>query len=177
MNRELERLSLSVGHALQQRGWLLATAESCTGGGIAAAVTAIAGSSAWFDRGFVTYSNAAKRDMLGVREATLRDHGAVSEAVVLEMASGALAHSNARITVAVSGIAGPSGDTAEKPAGTVCIALALRDDEGQIQTATARFHFPGDRESVRQQTVMQALKALLDAAEGETILQALCHNR
>src|SRR5262245_50128834 len=119
MDEDLNRLAQDLAVVLRQHRLMLTTAESCTGGGIAAAVTAVAGSSAWFERGFVTYSNAAKREMLGVQEATLQAHGAVSEPVVREMAAGALQHSTAQVAVAVSGIAGPDGGTPAKPVGTV----------------------------------------------------------
>jgi nicotinamide-nucleotide amidase len=152
----LTRLSAEIGHWLQARGWFLATAESCTGGGIAETVTRQAGSSAWFDRGFITYSNAAKCDMLGVAQSTLEQYGAVSEAVVEEMVRGALQHSVADVAVAVSGVAGPSGGSAEKPVGTVCIAWGQRGQPPR----SARFHFPGDRAAVRQQTIITALRQL-----------------
>src|SRR4030066_898550 len=108
-------LAAQVGGALKSHGLMLATAESCTGGGVAQAITEVAGSSAWFERGFVTYSNLAKQQMLGVSEATLKQHGAVSEAVVREMVAGALANSAAQVALAVTGIAGPDGGTADKP--------------------------------------------------------------
>jgi nicotinamide-nucleotide amidase len=123
---ELEKLAERLGQRLLERGECLAAAESCTGGWLAQSVTAIAGSSAWFDRGFVTYSNAAKIDMLGVPENTLNRHGAVSEAVARAMAQGALAHSRADWTVAITGIAGPGGGSPEKPVGTVCFAWASK---------------------------------------------------
>ncbi|MGL5708185.1 MAG: nicotinamide-nucleotide amidohydrolase family protein, partial [Aeromonas sp.] len=119
LDAEIEHLAIELGRALGQRGWLAATSESCTGGGVASAITDIAGSSGWFDRGFVTYTNEAKQQMLGVSSESLERHGAVSEAVVLEMARGALAHSSASISVAISGIAGPGGATEGKPVGTV----------------------------------------------------------
>lgn len=154
----MEALAARVGAALKSRGWMLATAESCTGGGIAQAVTAVAGSSAWFERGFVTYSNLSKQQMLGVREATLVAHGAVSEAAVREMAQGALRQSAAQAALAVSGIAGPGGGTPEKPVGTVWLAWATAD--GRI--ITTRQYFPGDRDEVRAQAVRAALQGLLD---------------
>jgi nicotinamide-nucleotide amidase len=154
----MEALAARVGAALKSRGWMLATAESCTGGGIAQAVTAVAGSSAWFERGFVTYSNLSKQQMLGVREATLVAHGAVSEAAVREMAPGALRQSAAQAALAVSGIAGPGGGTPEKPVGTVWLAWATAD--GRI--ITTRQYFPGDRDEVRAQAVRAALQGLLD---------------
>ncbi len=138
-----------------ERGLFLATAESCTGGMIAAVCTDLAGSSTWFERGFVTYSNAAKTEMLGVDAALIAQHGAVSEAVVRAMASGALAHSHAQVAVAVTGVAGPSGGSAEKPAGTVWLGFALA---GQVHAE--RQHFPGDRAAVRAATVQHALRRL-----------------
>lgn len=147
----------TLAEQLTQRGWMLATAESCTGGWIAKCCTDMAGSSAWFDRGFITYSNAAKQDMLGVRAETLAQYGAVSEAVVAEMATGALRHSQAHIAVAVSGIAGPSGGSPEKPVGTVCFAWAMRN--GEVLTKTCQF--AGDREAVRWQSVVFAFNGIL----------------
>ena len=157
---ELESLAAEVGQALRRKGWMLATAESCTGGWIAQVSTAIAGSSEWFERGFVTYSNAAKEEMLGVRAETLAQHGAVSEATVREMAAGALARSRAQVAVAVSGIAGPGGGGVEKPVGTVWIAWA-----GAAGVVVTRYHFAGDRHAVRAQTVQQALHGMLAWAE------------
>ena len=157
-DHELDGLARRVGEALAARGLWLATAESCTGGWIAEAVTAIAGSSGWFDRGFVTYSNAAKADMLGVRDDTLESHGAVSEATVGEMAAGALARSRADLAVAVSGVAGPGGGSAAKPVGTVCLAWARRG----APTATTTVHLAGDRNAVRRQTVRLALQGVLE---------------
>lgn len=164
MDIELAQLSRRVGAALEQREWTLSTAESCTGGWIAEVVTATAGSSNWFDRGFVTYSNAAKIDMLGVNQQTLATRGAVSEQTVAEMVHGALAHSTAHIVVAVSGVAGPGGGSADKPVGTVCLGWGLRADA----VSTATLHFGGDRESVRRQTVIAALEQVirLSAAGG-----------
>jgi len=161
MDKELEALSRQVGEALARRGWMLATAESCTGGWIAEVVTATAGSSSWFDRGFVTYSNAAKQDMLGVATATLHGQGAVSEATVLEMAAGALLRSTAAITVAVSGIAGPGGATPGKPVGTICLAWACADGRRHAETR----QFAGDREGVRRSTVIHALQGVIRLAE------------
>lgn len=155
--RALEALAAEVGARLRERGWMLATAESCTGGWISAAVTSIAGSSEWFDRGFVTYSNDAKRQMLGVSARSLDGHGAVSEPVVREMALGALAASAAHVAVAVSGIAGPGGGSAEKPVGTVCFAWAVRG--GDVRCVTR--HFDGDRRAVRWHTVEHALREIL----------------
>ncbi|MGA7802657.1 MAG: nicotinamide-nucleotide amidase [Gammaproteobacteria bacterium] len=162
MDTELAQLSRQVGEVLVARHWLLATAESCTGGWVAKVVTDIAGSSQWFDRGFVTYTNAAKQDMLGVQGATLEAHGAVSEATVAEMVRGALAHSRADLALAISGIAGPGGGTAAKPVGTVCFGWGVRD--GALRTATERFD--GDREAVRRQSVGHALRGALDVITG-----------
>ncbi len=150
-------LATLVGNALKNKGASLAAAESCTGGGIAEAVTRISGSSSWFERGFVTYSNASKTEMLGVDEAILAKFGAVSEETARAMATGALAHSHASLALAVTGIAGPTGGTADKPVGTVCFAWAGR---GGILTAESR-HFDGDRDAVRRQTVIYALQGVL----------------
>lgn len=149
----VERLAIQ----LQAKGWLLASAESCTGGLIAAACTDLAGSSLWFERGFITYSNQAKSEMLGVDTALITAHGAVSEAVARAMAQGALVHSNAQVTVAVTGIAGPSGGSPAKPVGTVCFGFAL---PGRLQTEQQ--HFTGDRAAVRAASVQHALQGLLE---------------
>ena len=158
---DLQTLSESVGAQLLSRGEWLATAESCTGGWVAQSITAIAGSSAWFDRGFVTYSNAAKQEMLGVTEATLVRHGAVSEATARAMAQGAIAHSRADWAIAITGIAGPGGGSPEKPVGTVCFAWAQRDGGCEAQTCA----FAGDRAAVREQSVIHALRGLLARIE------------
>ena len=152
----LERLSAELGAALQGQGWLLATAESCTGGWLAQTVTAIAGSSAWFDRGFVTYSNAAKQAMLAVQPATLAQCGAVSEETAREMAQGALIHSDAQLALSITGIAGPGGGSPEKPVGTVCFAWVIR---GQAVESTQQA-FTGDRKQIRAASVAFALKQL-----------------
>ena len=154
---ELDSLAQNLGAALLARGEWLTAAESCTGGWLAQSVTAIAGSSAWFDRGFVTYSNAAKVEMLGVPETTLARHGAVSEATARAMAQGALAHSRADWAVAITGVAGPSGGSPEKPVGTVCFAWAGKTAGCEAQTC----HFIGDRAAVREQSVRHALNGLL----------------
>ena len=148
--------------ALRARGWRIATAESCTGGLIAATCTALAGSSDWFERGFVTYSNAAKTEQLGVDASWIESNGAVSEAVVRAMADGALVHSTADVAVAVTGIAGPSGAVPGKPVGTVWLATARRGEA----TRSERLWFDGDRTSVRAQTVAVALSRLLDRCRG-----------
>lgn len=163
---ELEKLAEQLGAVLLERGEWLAAAESCTGGWLAQSVTAIAGSSAWFDRGFVTYSNAAKVDMLGVPETTLDRHGAVSEATARAMAQGALAHSRADWAVAITGIAGPSGGSEDKPVGTVCFAWAGRDAGCEASTR----HFAGDRAAVREQSVEYALTSLLARIDASPIL-------
>ncbi len=151
-------MATRLGELLITRGWRLATAESCTGGWIGKVVTDIPGSSAWFDRGFVSYSDAAKVEMLGVRQETLDVLGAVSEGTVQEMAAGAIAHSRAHVAVAVSGIAGPAGGSAEKPVGTVCFAWAIPGSEVQAR----RLQFAGNREEVRHQAVRIALELLLE---------------
>ncbi len=154
----LQALALETGHRLKSARLRLATAESCTGGWIAKCMTDVAGSSEWFDRGFVTYSNQAKMEMLGVRAATLARHGAVSEQTVREMAAGALANSRARVAVAVSGIAGPSGGTPEKPVGTVWLGWQLDDNPALAR----RWAFEGDRDAIRRQAVLKAMEGLLD---------------
>jgi len=158
MDDDLSQLSVRVGVALSQRGWRLTCAESCTGGYLAQVVTHTAGSSAWFERGFVTYANEAKVDMLGVRPQTLAEHGAVSLQTAAEMASGALAHSRADIALAITGIAGPGGGSPEKPVGTVCFAWCRRGEEPVCE----RRRFEGDREAVRRQAVVHALQGLAD---------------
>jgi nicotinamide-nucleotide amidase len=162
----MEILAAQVGEMLKSRGWMLATAESCTGGGVAQAVTEISGSSQWFERGFVTYSNQAKVEMLGVREETLRQYGAVSEAAVREMAEGAWRHSHAGISLAVSGIAGPTGGTPEKPVGTVWFAWSVRDGV----TIARRHLLTGNRAAIRAQSVRIALEGLLEFADGLTLV-------
>ena len=152
----LSFLSRKVGKALQANGQSLATAESCTGGWVAEAVTSIAGSSAWFDRGFVTYSNEAKRELLGVPRATIARYGAVSEATARAMAKGALRRSRGTIALSVTGVAGPGGGTREKPVGLVCFAWVRGR---KIRSETRRFK--GGRASVRRQSVAHALKGVL----------------
>jgi nicotinamide-nucleotide amidase len=151
------QLAADLGRELLRRGAKIATAESCTGGLIAGAITEVPGSSDWFDRGLVTYSNAAKIELLGVRPETLHSEGAVSEAVAREMADGMLARSAATLAVAVTGVAGPGGGSADKPVGMVCLAFARR---GHATDATTR-HFAGDRAAVRAATVIAALEGLL----------------
>jgi nicotinamide-nucleotide amidase len=153
----LFELAARVGEALKAQGLMLATAESCTGGWIAQALTAVPGSSNWFERGFVTYTYISKREMLGVSQETLGTHGAVSEQTVREMVVGALANSHAQIAVSVSGTAGPTGGTPDKPVGTVCFAWGIKN--GEPKSALKRFN--GDREAVRRQAVHFALEGLL----------------
>lgn len=157
MEAELVALSAAIGSACRQRRLLLATAESCTGGWAAQVITHTAGSSAWFERGFVTYANAAKVEMLGVREATLAVHGAVSEETAREMAAGALAKSGASMAVAITGVAGPAGGSPAKPVGTLCFAWCRAGEAAHAETR----HFSGDREAIRRQAVVHALNGLL----------------
>ena len=154
----MKALAGKLAKALKARGALLVTAESCTGGWAAQAMTAIAGSSDWFERGFVTYSNAAKRELLGVSEKTLETHGAVSEETARAMALGALERSRGTVSLAITGIAGPTGGSKAKPVGTVCFAWAARGGSVQAQTR----HFKGDREAVRRQSVEHALDGVLE---------------
>ena len=149
-------LSQQVGQQLLAAQQIMTSAESCTGGGVAYTITETAGSSVYFDRAFVTYSNQAKQEMLGVRSQTLLEYGAVSEPVVLEMVQGALLHSQATIGVAISGIAGPSGATEAKPVGTVCFAWASNQGWRRVET----IYFQGDRVSVREQAIIHALQIL-----------------
>lgn len=158
MTETLDKLAAELGHRLQAAQLMLSTAESCTGGWVSKVVTDIPGSSSWFDRGFVTYTNGAKQDMLGVSATTLDEHGAVSEEVALQMAEGALEHSLAGAAVAVTGTAGPEGGTEEKPVGTVCFAWAMDGHESHTQ----RVQFAGNREEVRHQSVRLALERLLE---------------
>ncbi len=166
MTIDLEQLSGVLGERLLSRGEWLATAESCTGGWVAQSVTAVAGSSGWFDRGFVTYSNAAKVDMLDVPTATLERHGAVSEATARAMAQGALAKSRANWSLAITGIAGPSGGMPGKPVGTVCFAWACRD--GGCEALTR--HFEGDRAAVRAASVQLALQGLIERIDAQPLV-------
>jgi nicotinamide-nucleotide amidase len=142
---------------LQARGWMLATAESCTGGLIAAACTELSGSSNWFERGFVTYSNEAKSELLGVDPALIAQHGAVSEVVARAMAFGAVRHSRGQVSVAVTGVAGPTGGTPQKPVGTVWFGFQV---DGRLTSETRRF--AGDRAAIRAATVQHALQRLLE---------------
>jgi len=156
----MEKLAKAVGQLLKKSRQVLVTAESCTGGWAAQAVTSVAGSSDWFERGFVTYSNDSKRELLGVAEATLDERGAVSEETAREMALGALARSKGTLALAITGVAGPAGGSKEKPVGTVCFAWALGD---AVHSETRRFS--GDRESVRRQSVVRALEGVIEFLE------------
>ena len=160
----LEALAGRLGALLVNEQLKLVTAESCTGGWVAQCLTAIAGSSAWFDRGFVTYSNEAKQELLGVPPDMLAEHGAVSQPVAVAMAEGALRNSRADWAVAITGIAGPTGGSPQKPVGTVCFAWGCRD--GRIVTSTR--HFPGSREDVRAQSVEHALSGLIERMDQST---------
>lgn len=157
----MEALAKNVGARLKAARARLVTAESCTGGWAAQVVTSVAGSSGWFERGFVTYSNDAKREVLGVQEKTLKTHGAVSEETAREMAQGALSRGKGDIALAVTGVAGPGGGSPAKPVGMVCFAWA---SAGSIRSETRQFS--GDRESVRRQSVVRALEGVLQHLEG-----------
>lgn len=158
MDSALEDLSRKLGKVLGERGLTLAIAESCTGGWVAALVTDTAGSSAWFDRGFVTYSNQSKTDMLGVLSDTTTHFGAVSEETAREMAAGALANSNADWAISITGIAGPGGGSSGKPVGTVCFGWCQRG----VEPTSVCLHFAGGRREVRQQAVVHAIQGVLD---------------
>jgi nicotinamide-nucleotide amidase len=160
-DKALYVLAEKIGERLRAFGIMLSTAESCTGGWVGQAITSVPGSSDWFDRGFITYSNEAKREMLGVSADTIERHGAVSEAVVREMALGALAHSRAKVALSVSGVAGPGGGGRAKPVGTVCFAWAGWEEGVRCVTR----HFDGDRQAVRAHAVEDALLGLLHMLE------------
>ena len=162
---QLSAKAEELGEKLSAQGWFMATAESCTGGWIAQTVTAISGSSQWFDRGFVTYSNQAKIEMLGVELATIGEYGAVSGETAAEMVRGALAAARVEIAVAVTGVAGPDGGTPQKPVGTVWFGWATKNTE----PVTKKMCFAGDRESIRAQTVSVAIDGLLELTAALTI--------
>jgi nicotinamide-nucleotide amidase len=164
MAQEIASLVAALADALRARGWHLASAESCTGGMIAAACTDLAGSSDWFERGVVSYSNAAKTDMLGVPAALIAQHGAVSEPVARAMAEGMQRSSGADLAVAVTGVAGPAGGTPAKPVGTVWFGFAQRAADGSLHVASEQRRFDGDRGQVRSATVEHALRGLLQRA-------------
>ena len=154
-------LAGQLGEACRLRGRTLVLAESCTGGGVGEAITRIPGSSAWLDRGFITYSNVAKEEQLGVKPDTLLDHGAVSEATAREMVLGALRWSHADTALAVTGIAGPDGGTRDKPVGLVWFAWCVRGGAARVESR----QFEGDRQAVRRQAIEFALKGLLNALD------------
>ncbi|VVE63381.1 damage-inducible protein CinA [Pandoraea anapnoica] len=153
----LAQLSVKVGNRLRDERLLLATAESCTGGLVAAAITDISGSSIWFERGFVTYSNQAKSEMIGVPPELIDKHGAVSEPVARAMAEGALLNSRAQISLSITGVAGPGGGTADKPVGMVCFGWSNR-----VTTIVETKHFKGDRTQVRSQAAQYALRGVIE---------------
>jgi nicotinamide-nucleotide amidase len=155
---ELHQLACELGDRMLARGWMLATAESCTGGWVGQLITSIPGSSHWYERGFITYANAAKTEMLGVPDEMLATCGAVSEETASAMAAGALAHSRAQAALAISGIAGPGGGTPQKPVGLVCYGWALAD--GTVMSSTCRLD--GDREEIRSRAVAAALRGLIE---------------
>ena len=155
---ELQQLAIQLSDNLLARGWMVATAESCTGGWVAQLLTSLPGSSAWYERGFITYANAAKTEMLGVPVATLETFGAVSEETACVMATGALAHSHAQASLAITGIAGPGGGTPQKPVGMVCYGWAFTD--GTVISSNCRLS--GDREEIRSRAVAAALRGLID---------------
>lgn len=157
-DEELHQLAVELADRLCARGWMLATAESCTGGWVGQLLTSLPGSSQWYERGFITYANAAKVEMLGVPEATLATHGAVSEQTASAMAAGALKHSHTQAALAISGIAGPGGGTPQKPVGLVCYGWALAD--GTVMSSTCRLD--GDREEIRSRAVAAALRGLIE---------------
>jgi len=165
-DQDLSDLAARVGENLTQRGWMLVTAESCTGGWVGQAVTAVAGSSIWYDRGFITYSNRSKCEMLGVQPALLDQFGAVSPQTAQAMVTGALSRSHAQIGLAITGIAGPAGGTAEKPVGMVCFAWASKD--GSVQHET--HHFKGNRESIRRSAVTTALRGILHLLDNAIVM-------
>ena len=157
-DEELHQLAVELGEKLRARGWMLATAESCTGGWAGQLLTSLPGSSQWYERGFITYANAAKVEMLCVPAETIGEHGAVSEATARAMAAGALRNSHAQAALAISGIAGPGGGTPQKPVGLVCYGWALED--GTVMSSTCRLD--GDREEIRSRAVAASLRGLIE---------------
>ncbi|PID60867.1 MAG: damage-inducible protein CinA [Gammaproteobacteria bacterium] len=164
----IEALSLALGQCLQARGFTITTAESCTGGLVAGAITAVAGSSEWFEQGFVTYANTAKQQLLGVGMDTLERHGAVSDAVVLEMLEGAAGKAAADVAVAVSGIAGPGGAVPGKPVGSVWVGWRWPHRNGEMQSSAALFRFDGNRAAVRRQAVAATLHGTIIRVDNPT---------
>ncbi|WP_020204306.1 MULTISPECIES: CinA family protein [Cupriavidus] len=163
VSRLLDQLAIQAGISLNEKSLLLATAESCTGGLVAAAITDVSGSSGWFERGFVTYSNEAKTTMLGVPAKLIRDHGAVSEEVAHAMAEGALLNSRAQVALSITGVAGPTGGTPDKPVGMVCFGWSNR-----ITTRVETQRFRGDRQQIRRQAAEHAIRGLLELVRNES---------
>lgn len=164
MQQNFHKLAKQVGETLENKNFMLVTAESCTGGQIAQTVTSVSGSAAWFERGFVTYSNTAKQEMLGVQAETIKKYGAVSEQTAREMAEGALSHSHAQISLAITGVAGPTGGSKEKPVGTICFAWAGQN----LTTYSTTKHFSGDRDDIRTQATQFALEHLIAICRGNS---------
>jgi nicotinamide-nucleotide amidase len=164
-DQELRGLAARLAAGLTERNIMLATAESCTGGWIAKICTDLPGSSTWFDRGFVTYSNEAKTDMLGVTSSLLEQAGAVSGEVAVRMAEGALQMSGAHAALAVTGIAGPDGGTEDKPVGTIWFGWSIKKSEAQFGTVSEKHVFSGDRDAIRRKTVGMALRRMLEILE------------
>ncbi|MDP5210174.1 CinA family protein [Microbulbifer sp. 2205BS26-8] len=162
---DITRLARQLGVALEKRRWRVTTAESCTGGAVAAAITSVAGASNWFDGAIVSYANRIKHSVLGVDARDLKLFGAVSEPVARQMACGVLAMMDANLAVAVSGIAGPDGGTEEKPVGTVWIAWAHAEGQEPVQIDASCFHFRGDRSAVQAQTVVEAIRGMLSVLD------------
>lgn len=161
MNSSITSLTQQLAQILLAKGFKIALAESCTGGLLAVQLTSLAGSSDWFERGFVTYSNQAKEESIGVPKELIERHGAVSEEVARAMAEGVLNHSLAQISAAITGIAGPGGGSANKPVGMVCFAWGIQVDD-QIQTRSQTKQFSGDRQSIREQACVYAIESLLE---------------
>lgn len=162
---EIEALSSELGKQLIERNWTITTAESCTGGGISSAITEVAGSSAYFERSFITYSNQAKSEMLDIDAELIEQHGAVSAEVVESMAKGALVNANANVAIAVSGVAGPGGGTEHKPVGTVYLAIAIQyvlDKKTQTKVKVTRLNLSGNRNQIRAETIKLSLFNSLD---------------
>ena len=161
MNSSITSLTQQLAQILLAKGFKIALAESCTGGLLAAQLTSLAGSSDWFERGFVTYSNQAKKESIGVPKELIEQYGAVSEEVARAMAEGVLNHSLAHVSAAITGIAGPGGGSANKPVGMVCFAWGMQVDD-QIQTRSQTKQFSGDRQSIREQACVYAIESLLE---------------
>ncbi len=157
-NAELYQLAQQTGILLKQQGLMMASAESCTGGWLGQTVTSVPGSSTWYERGFVTYSNISKQQMLGVCTATLTKYGAVSEPTAQEMAAGAITHSNAQVSCSITGIAGPGGGTTNKPVGMICLGWAIKNSLAVCNTQ----YLNGDRNTIRHQAVVIALQGIID---------------